>query len=611
MLLAVPRPVAGSLTVPHTGPRTDGREEWYCTPMLEKILDPRRQALLTETRRTLASVAETLASCEAPEEDRKRLAASVHQLDELFLLVVVGEFNAGKSALINALLGRDLLEEGVTPTTSRIQLLTYGETPSREPGGPALDLVRYPAPLLREVDIVDTPGTNALQREHEAITTAFVPRSDLVLFVTSADRPFSESERAFLEQIREWGKKIVVVVNKKDILEGPSQVREVEAYITTQSQRLLGITPRVFPVSARWAREGRATGDETMVAASGLPDLEAFLRITLDEAERFRLKLLNPVGVAENLVASLAAAHTERLDLLSEDFRTLEDIETQLAAYREDIDREFELRLADIDNELHQMEIRGMEYFDETIRLGRLPDLVRKERIRAEFERVVVGDTPRAIERKVESLIDWLVESDIRQWQAVVQHVNRRQTVHSGRIVGQVGGRFESDRSRLLDTVGRAAREGMESYDRSREAHRMASDVQQAVAGTALVEVGAVGLGATVALVASSTAADVTGFLAAGVMATLGLFIIPARRARAKANLRERIARTRETLMSAITEQFHREADGSLARIRETIAPYSRFVRAEGDRLKARREELAAAHLALASLAEKIRTTGT
>ena len=62
----------------------------------------------------------------------------------------------------------------------------------------------------------DTPGTNAIHREHERLTREFVPRSDLVLFVTSADRPFTESERGFLQGIRDWGKKIVVVVNKMD-----------------------------------------------------------------------------------------------------------------------------------------------------------------------------------------------------------------------------------------------------------------------------------------------------------------------------------------------------------------------------------------------------------
>ena len=64
-------------------------------------------------------------------------------------------------------------------------------------------------------------------REHERLTTDFVPRADLVLFVTSADRPFTETERAFLETIRGWGKKIVIVINKVDIFERPADVEEV------------------------------------------------------------------------------------------------------------------------------------------------------------------------------------------------------------------------------------------------------------------------------------------------------------------------------------------------------------------------------------------------
>jgi len=558
--------------------------------MLEAVLSETQKAMVREIRSCLSEAAEALAASDASEEDRRSLAKSIEQLDELFLLVVVGEFNAGKSALINAILGTDLLSEGVTPTTSKIQLISWGERPERSALGPSIERVAVPAPLLREVNIVDTPGTNALNREHEAITSRFVPRSDLVLFVTSADRPFSESERRFLDGIRSWGKKILFIINKKDILDGPRQVQEVAAYVATQAHKMLGITPQIFPVSARWGREARAAGDEDALEGSGLPAIERYLHDTLDESERLRLKLLNPLGVATNLVGSLLEDVTGQLELLKEDFAALDDIERQLVAYRADIHREFDLRLADIDNVLHQMEVRGLEFFDETIRLGRLPDLVRKERIRAEFERKVIAEAPREIEQKVESIIDWLVESDIRQWQAVVEHVNRRRSHHAGRIVGHVGARFESDRSRLLETVGRAAREGMESYDRETEAARMAADVQQAVAGTALVEAGAVGLGATVALIASSTAADVTGLLAAGVMATLGLFIIPAKRARAKRNLRERIAATRTELMGAITEQFRREADTSLARIRETIAPYTRFVRSEREHLEGRRQ---------------------
>ena len=145
------------------------------------------------------------------------------------------------------------------------------------------------------------PGTNAIIRRHEELTRDFVPRSDLVLFVTSADRPFTESERAFLEQIREWGKKIVFIVNKIDILTQPAERDEVLRYVEENAAGLLGETPRVFAVSARHAmrRTGRRVGRaERMgrrpVGTSGFGEVEDYLLNTLDQEERVRLKLLNP-----------------------------------------------------------------------------------------------------------------------------------------------------------------------------------------------------------------------------------------------------------------------------------------------------------------------------
>ena len=134
--------------------------------------------------------------------------------------MIAGEFNSGKSSFINALLGERVLPEGVTPTTDRINLLRHGPEVTEHAVEAFLLERTHPAELLRELSVVDTPGTNAVIRRHEELTRDFVPRADLVLFVTSADRPFSESEREFLERIRDWGKKIVFIVNKIDILAG-------------------------------------------------------------------------------------------------------------------------------------------------------------------------------------------------------------------------------------------------------------------------------------------------------------------------------------------------------------------------------------------------------
>src|SRR5687768_5018972 len=327
--------------------------------MLARILTGQQDRILADERRVLGELVATLARLEITADDQETLQRSVRQLDELFLLVVVGEFNAGKSAFINALLGSSVLEEGVTPTTSRIGLIRHGPAVGREVTSAGLEVIEAPVDLLREINIVDTPGTNAVRREHEALTREFVPRSDLVLFVTSADRPFTESERAFLQSIRDWGKKIVVVLNKVDIFERPAEVAQVLEFITTSARELLGFTPEVFPVSGRQARRAKEAGDAAALAASGFDRLEKFIAGTLDEKERVRLKLLNPLGVGLALLEKHLAQTEERLGLLKDDFAAIEEIDSQLKLYREDLARDFRFRLADVDNVLNDFEKRG------------------------------------------------------------------------------------------------------------------------------------------------------------------------------------------------------------------------------------------------------------
>ena len=237
--------------------------------------------------------------------DLQRFREAREQLSGLFLLVIAGEFNSGKSSFINALLGERVLPEGVTPTTDRINLLRHGPAVTEQQLESFLLERTHPAELLREITVVDTPGTNAIIRRHEELTRDFVPRSDLVLFVTSADRPFTESERTFLEQIREWGKKIVFVINKIDILTEPADREQVIAYVADNATALLGETPKIFPVSARLAMEARAKGAGEIWERSGFDAVEEYLLHTLDQEERVRLKLLNPLNVGLRLAGAV------------------------------------------------------------------------------------------------------------------------------------------------------------------------------------------------------------------------------------------------------------------------------------------------------------------
>lgn len=570
-----------------------------------RILNEHQEALLKDERQILNDLRVTLAQTGTNPEDQETLADSIRQLEEIFLLVVVGEFNAGKSAFINAFLGQKLLKEGVTPTTTQINVLHYGETHDRTIINENLHNITLPAPLLQEISIVDTPGTNAVIREHEQITSEFVPRSDLVLFITSSDRPFTESENTFLKKVRDWGKKVVIVINKIDNVQDENDLQQIVAFVADNAFSLLGIRPEIFPVSARLALRAKM-GEPNHWEQSRFGALERYIQDTLDEKSRIQLKLLNPLGVGRHLVDRYTELTLDRLALLKDDFTMLEDVDSQRAIYRDDMYRDFQFRLSDIENILFEMQQRGDTFFEDTFRLARVLDLLNKARIQQDFERTVIADVPQRVERKINELIDWMVESNLHQWQAVNDHLAERRRQHQSRIVGDQAGTFQYDRERLMDSVVQEARHVVDSYDKVSEARKIAEGAQEAVAASAAMEIGAIGLGAIITALATTAAADVTGILIASLVAALGLFIIPARRRQAKSEMNTKISELRDTLTKSLKDQFEKEIERSLSEIQEAIAPYTRFVRAERTKLEETQGRLQAIRLEMERIKNRI-----
>ena len=577
------------------------------------ILSKREQEIRAREQELLQRLATALErfGSDVAEDDLRRFQEARQQLSGLFLLVIAGEFNSGKSSFINALLGERVLPEGVTPTTDRINILRHGPQVSEHLLEAYLLERTHPADVLREINIVDTPGTNAIIRRHEELTRDFVPRSDLVLFVTSADRPFTESERAFLEQIREWGKKIVFVVNKIDILTRPEERDEVLRYVQENAAGLLGETPQLFAVSARQALEARADGraddGEELWERSGFGAVEDYLLNTLDQQERVRLKLLNPLNVGLRLASKYKDATFERLKLLAQDVEAIQNIDQQLALFHQEMLRDFEPRLARLDVLLGDMERRGMRFFEETIRIGRIKTLMDSEGVKRTFEREVIGETPREIEDEVGRVIDWIVERNLRLWQDISGYIERRQiTRHHEGMIGEVGSSFNYNRQALLDSVGRVSREAVGSYNREVESRAIANEIQGTFATTALAQAGAIGLGTLVVTLVSSAAADVTGILLATALAVGGFYVIPRKRRQAKLDFEHRISQLRTHLKDVLTRQVHLELEQSTGRINEAIAPYRRFVQSQQQQLNEARGELVATEDALLRLRSDI-----
>ena len=115
-----------------------------------------------------------------------------------------------------------------------------------------------------------------------------------------------------------------------------------------------------------------------------------------------------------------------------------------------------------------------------------------------------------------------------------------------------------------------------------------------------------IGLGAAIVALVGTAAADVTGILAGIALISLGLYIIPAQRSRAKRAFNEKMAELRTRLHNAMQEQFQKELSNAINRVQEAIAPYTRFVRAEQKKTAAMQERLQNLNSALLSLKNEI-----
>lgn len=331
-----------------------------------------------------------------------------------FHLVVVGEFNHGKTTFVNALLGASILPVGVTPTTAVIHHLEYAESPSAEvvySSGQRSDLpfdqvksftvgaererevvgeevkyleVRYPAELLRErIVLVDTPGVNDLSLQRADITYSYIPRSDAVLFLLDAGQPLKESERVFLQEklLGQSRDKIVFVVTKRDIWSDDER-QEALAYIKAELGKLVK-RPVVFAVSAEQSLEGNAT-------ESGMPELLAHLTSFLAE-ERGRILLDNALGegieAATLLKKGVDARRRAAIMTTDELSRRIEMIEKDLAGQS----RTIEERRAGIREEAAAIRAwvrRDLDRFcDDAIR--QLPEMI--DKASAEELRVYIG----------------------------------------------------------------------------------------------------------------------------------------------------------------------------------------------------------------------------
>lgn len=509
--------------------------------------------------------------------ERQVLVETRDHLEDAFLVVIAGEFNAGKSSLLNAIVGSEVMTEGATPTTDAVTMLRYAPQELAISERPGWVVRALPVPLLQRMSIVDTPGTNAVLRHHEVLTREIVPRADVVLFITSADRPFSETERAFLAMLKDWRRQVVIVVNKIDLLNETEQT-EVLTFVRDQAIALFGESPLVLPISVRRWR----AGDEV---ASGFTVLWEYLNQRLDDRMRMRIRLESPLGISDQVVKQARQAIQTQRQSVNDDVQAVAYLQGQIQQFANDLRRDVKGHQAAVHAILSDTEVRGMRFFDEYIRFRHLHRLLKGDELEQLFAREVAADLADQVEERTQVMVDWLIERNLQLWQQVSEYVYRRAPTTES-LLPEGAAMFQYRRQALITDIVATANEIVASYDRSAEAAHVAHELRQALATTAVIQVGAVGVGAIIATALKGAVFDTTGVIAASVIAIGGLYVIPARRTALKNQLQQRMAEVRQALLAKLDQQFESELARMQGRITDAIGPYTRLVAAEVDRLE-------------------------
>ncbi|MCB9303360.1 MAG: dynamin family protein [Lewinellaceae bacterium] len=262
---------------------------------MSKLINPNLQALRAQVEEIVKDLHDLTIKI-----GNSELAQTVsdlrNRIHEPFMFVIVGEVKSGKSSFINALLdtGREITKVAPQPMTDTIQQILYGEEEEVIILNPYLKKILLPIDILKEIAIVDTPGTNTIIEHHQEITESFIPASDLIVFVFEAKNPYRHSAWQFFDYIHsDWRKKIIFVLQQKDLMPAEDLAITRQGLVEYAEKKGLP-NPSIFAVSAKLELEGEKE-------KSGFEAVREYIANHITGGKAPILKLQNNIETSQNI----------------------------------------------------------------------------------------------------------------------------------------------------------------------------------------------------------------------------------------------------------------------------------------------------------------------
>ena len=292
--------------------------------MTKDLFDAKYQRLKTKSDQHVQEVHDlTLAA--GNDEMIKSMTELRNRLNDPYMFVIVGEVKAGKSSFINALLEseEEICAVAASPMTDTIQQIVYGTEASEVSINEHLKRIYRPVEILKEIAIVDTPGTNTIIAHHQEITEKFIPASDLIIFVFESKNPYRQSAWEFFDLIKEeWKKKIIFILQQKDLMRGDDLATNIEG-VKKHAQEKGIEDPQIYAVSALQEQEGLKT-------ESGYQPLRNYIKNEITGGRSYYLKLQSSLKTSNQFLERIKKALDQRLLQYEKDIAFRDDVKETL-----------------------------------------------------------------------------------------------------------------------------------------------------------------------------------------------------------------------------------------------------------------------------------------
>lgn len=349
-------------------------------------------------------------------------------LEDPFLFVVVGEVNAGKSTLLNALFGEDFCNADVIPTTDRIAFFKYGEEAHEFDFSEDILEVFRPNPFLRDFNLVDTPGTNSIESEHQHITEQFLPMADLAIFVFSVTNPWGASTWDFLDRIHhQWKKKIIFVLQQCD-LRTEEEVAAILEHLQKTAHHRFGQHFPTFAVSAKQAflAKTSATGNEELSEDSQIAGLERYISGVVESSEPRLIKLIHAWRAACFVLGEIKETLGAASEIIRADDELLSELEPASKIQQERTLKKCEPLFEAFDQSFMAAGLQAEPLLDSEFRITSA--LLPQRRSAEEIEGLIFATTMKAVRRSVGAGSNAVREDVQHLWERVSdemeQHFN-------------------------------------------------------------------------------------------------------------------------------------------------------------------------------------------